>query len=77
MVRSALERNVHVFCEKPFTLSATDAEQLASLSTERGLVTQVGYHNRFVGAFQEVKALLDSGASAPLPTSSPRRTGRW
>ena len=28
----------------------------------RGLVTQVGYHNRFVGAFAEVKRLLDAGA---------------
>ncbi len=62
MVRSALERNVHVFCEKPFTLSTTDAKELASLGTERELVTQVGYHNRFVGAFREVKTLLDAGA---------------
>jgi predicted dehydrogenase len=62
MVRSALERNVHVFCEKPFTLSKTDADELAALATERALVTQVGYHNRFVGAFREVKALLESGA---------------
>jgi predicted dehydrogenase len=28
----------------------------------RGLVGQVGYHNRFVAAFQEVKQLLDAGA---------------
>jgi len=62
MVRSALERGVHVFCEKPFTLRRTDSEELASVAKERGLVTQVGYHNRFVAAFQEVKALLDAGA---------------
>jgi predicted dehydrogenase len=62
MVRSALASNVNVFCEKPLTLSTADAEALVSLSTERGLVTQVGYHNRFVGAFREVKALLDAGA---------------
>lgn len=62
MVRSALEKNVHVFCEKPLTLSAADAQALAWLGAERGLVTQVGYHNRFVGAFREVKALLDAGA---------------
>ena len=62
MVRSALERNVHVFCEKPFTLSTTDAKELAALGAERELVTQVGYHNRFVGAFREVKTLLDAGA---------------
>jgi predicted dehydrogenase len=62
MVKSALERDVHVFCEKPFTLSRADADELASLGRERGLVTQVGYHNRFVGAFREVKAILESGA---------------
>ncbi len=62
MVRAALERDLHVFCEKPFTLNPQDAEALAALGDERGLVTQVGYHNRFIGAFQEVKRLLDAGA---------------
>jgi predicted dehydrogenase len=62
MVRAALERDVHVFCEKPFTLSAKDSEALARLGNERDLVTQVGYHNRFVGAFGEAKRLLDAGA---------------
>ena len=62
MVRSALKKNLHVFCEKPFTLSTADAQQLAALAAERGLVTQVGYHNRFVGAFREAKALVESGA---------------
>ncbi len=62
MVRAALERGLHVFCEKPFTLSPADADELSSLARERGLVTQVGYHNRFVGAFAEVKRLLDAGA---------------
>lgn len=62
MVRRALERGLHVFCEKPFTLNPRDAEALSALSRERGVVTQVGYHNRFVGAFREVKALLEAGA---------------
>jgi predicted dehydrogenase len=62
MVRAALERDVNVFCEKPLTLSAADAEMLSGLAAERGLVTQVGYHNRFVAAFQEVRRLLDLSA---------------
>lgn len=62
MVRTALERGLHVFCEKPFTLNPADAEALTALAAERGLTTQVGYHNRFVGAFGEVKRLLDLGA---------------
>ncbi len=62
MVRAALERGLHVFCEKPFTLSPADSDELCSLARQRGVVTQVGYHNRFVGAFAEVKRLLDAGA---------------
>jgi predicted dehydrogenase len=62
MVRSALERDLHVFCEKPLTLELEDTEDLATLASEKGVVTQVGYHNRFVGAFREVKRLLDAGS---------------
>jgi predicted dehydrogenase len=61
MVRAALEKGVNVFCEKPLTLTSAESEELAALAAEKGLVTQVGYHNRFVGAFREVKALLDAG----------------
>lgn len=62
MAQAAMERGLHVFCEKPLTLDAADTDRLAATAAERGLVTQVGYHNRFVGAFEEVKRLLDAGA---------------
>lgn len=61
MVRSALERDIHVFCEKPLTLSGAESRALAEIASGRGLVTQVGYHNRFVAAFGEAKRLLDLG----------------
>jgi predicted dehydrogenase len=62
MVRSALERGIHVFCEKPFVLSASEGVALAKLANERKLVNQVGYHYRFVAAFQEIKRLLELDA---------------
>ena len=62
MVRAALDRGLHVFCEKPFTLTPRDADGLVELADNKALVTQVGYHNRFVGAFAEVKKLIDVGA---------------
>lgn len=62
MVTAALKRGLHVFCEKPLCLHSSESEELARLADELGLVTQVGYHNRFVGAFNEVKRLLDQGA---------------
>jgi predicted dehydrogenase len=62
MIEAALERGLHVFCEKPLTLDPDDSERLGRFAAERGLATQVGYHNRFVAAFGEVKRLLDAGA---------------
>jgi predicted dehydrogenase len=62
MVRRALEQGLAVFCEKPLCLTAADSIDLADLARANGIVTQVGYHNRFVGAFREVKRLLDAGA---------------
>jgi scyllo-inositol 2-dehydrogenase (NADP+) len=62
MVRKAIDRGLHVFCEKPFVLDPEDGESLVAAAAARGLVTQVGYHNRFVGSFREVKRLLDAGA---------------
>jgi predicted dehydrogenase len=62
MVRAALENGIHVFCEKPLVLDPVQGEDLVRLARERNLVTQVGYHNRHVGSFQEAKRLLDLGA---------------
>lgn len=62
MVRHALERGINVFCEKPLCLRSSESFELAELAASRGLITQVGYHNKFVGAFQEVKRVLDAGA---------------
>lgn len=66
MVRAALESGCHVFCEKPFCLDTAEGLALAELAESRGLVNQVGYHYRFVGAFQELKRLLDAGILGSL-----------
>ena len=59
IVALALERNLHVFCEKPFALDPQIGFRLADLAEHKKLVNQVGYHYRFVGAFNEAKRLLD------------------
>jgi predicted dehydrogenase len=62
LVRSAIEKKVHVFCEKPFCIDPIESAELAALAESAELVNQVGYHYRFVAAFQEMKRLLDVGA---------------
>jgi scyllo-inositol 2-dehydrogenase (NADP+) len=62
MVRATLRRSIDVFCEKPLSLDAATSTELSRTADELGLVTQVGYHNRYVASFAEVKRLLDLGA---------------
>lgn len=62
MVKAALARGLHVFCEKPLTLRVSESEELARIADEAGLHCQVGYHNRFVAAFAEAERLLTLGA---------------
>ena len=62
MVEAALNKGLHVFCEKPFCLNWADSQRLTELAASKGLVAQVGYHYRYVGAFQEMKRLIDAGA---------------
>lgn len=61
MVMTSLENNISVFCEKPFSLKIKEAEDMVNLASSKGLVNQVGYHNRFIGTFKEVKRVLDMG----------------
>ncbi len=60
--RYALERDAHLFVEKPLTLSAEQSRALSELAVQRRRVNQVGYHNRFIGTFQEARRLVRAGA---------------
>jgi predicted dehydrogenase len=66
MVSYALDKGLHVFCEKPFALNQEEGKQLALRAESLGLVNQVGYHNRFLGTFEEVKRLLEENVIGEL-----------
>ena len=61
MVMFALEQGCHVFCEKPFALTVEQGEKMVAMAKAKGLVNQVGYHNRYIGTFNEMKRLLTEG----------------
>lgn len=61
MVKALLNKGVHVFTEKPFCLNPTESNELTQLAKKLGVVNQVGYHNKFVGTFREVKKLVKDG----------------
>ncbi|MDP4272381.1 MAG: Gfo/Idh/MocA family oxidoreductase [Bacteroidota bacterium] len=58
MVKFAMERGLHVFCEKPFSLTDKEGKELTELAEKKRLVNQVGYHNHFIGTFRELGRLL-------------------
>ena len=62
MIRKALDGGLHVFAEKPLTLDASASQELAELASKKGVVAQVGYHNRYVGTFAEAARLVAGGA---------------
>jgi len=62
MIKELLERKIHVFAEKPFCLNPEQGKELAQMAENYDLVNQVGYHNKFIGTFKEVKRIIDSGA---------------
>jgi len=66
MVKYALGKGLHVYCEKPFSLTTKEGEELVSLAKSKGLVNQVGYHNHFIGTFRELKRLLKVGVLGEL-----------
>jgi predicted dehydrogenase len=61
MVEDMLERGLHVFVEKPFCLDPAQSQRLADLADRYQLVNQVGYHNKFIGTFNEAKRIIDEG----------------
>ncbi len=58
----AIESGLHVFVEKPLSLSAAQSWQMSQAAVQAGVANQVGYHNRFIGTFAEVRRLVRSGA---------------
>ncbi|WPR73532.1 Gfo/Idh/MocA family oxidoreductase [Algoriphagus sp. NG3] len=62
MVKELLQRGINVFTEKPFCLNPEESIELAQLAKKAGVINQVGYHNKFVGTFREVKRLVKAGA---------------
>ncbi|MCD6204761.1 MAG: Gfo/Idh/MocA family oxidoreductase [Candidatus Marinimicrobia bacterium] len=47
VAKSALDRGLHIFCEKPFMQTITEADTIIDLARQKGCVLQVGHIERF------------------------------
>ncbi|MGC8720053.1 MAG: UDP-2,3-diacylglucosamine diphosphatase LpxI domain-containing protein [Thermodesulforhabdaceae bacterium] len=60
IARDFLNAGVHVFVEKPMTLSLEEADTLIDLADRNGCILQVGHIERFNPAFQAVRERITS-----------------
>jgi predicted dehydrogenase len=56
----ALERNLHVWTEKPPAPTLADTQAIARRAAERGRHVQIGFMKRFAPTYVELKRLIDS-----------------
>jgi predicted dehydrogenase len=64
---AALAAGKPVFCEKPITNDADEAERMAAAADAAGLANQVGFNYRHTPAITHLKKLIDAGdLGAPL-----------
>ena len=63
---AALQNGKHVFVEKPFTASVSEAEQLMELAEKKNLKLMVDHTFLFTGAVRKIKELIDQGTLGPL-----------
>lgn len=61
LAKAALEAGKHVVIDKPFTTTIAEAEALAVLAEERGLVLAAFHNRRWDSDFLTVRRLIDSG----------------
>jgi predicted dehydrogenase len=64
--KAALENNKHVFVEKPFTASSSEASQLIDLAAAKKLQIMVDHTFLFTGAVRKIRQLIDQGVLGKL-----------
>lgn len=61
IIKCALNKDLHIFSEKPFALTVTEGREILDQLHNKNLVNQIGYVNRFNEVFIEIKRILDAG----------------
>lgn len=62
LARRALEAGKHVVVDKPFTVTAAEARELAALARRRGRILSVFHNRRWDADFLTLRGLVASGA---------------
>lgn len=61
VVYRLVSQGIHVLCEKPLGLRASDVRELARVAEKTGVIIWVGYNRRFDPAYQRCKRVIEEG----------------
>ena len=64
----ALRAGKHVLCEKSFSSNAAEAEEMAAVAKETGLVLMDAFHYRYHPVFLRAREIFDSGMLGTIRT---------
>jgi predicted dehydrogenase len=67
LARACLQAGSHVYVEKPFTVTAVEAESLVALAQSRGLFLTAGHNYQFTLEMQEMRRLVHEGFLGGAP----------
>jgi predicted dehydrogenase len=73
-VRRAAAAGKHVFVEKPFALTLTDADQMMGAANKAGIVLAVGFNRRFHPSMARLRDAVRGGALGQIVTISAEQT---
>ena len=62
MTLAAIQRGLHVFCEKPLGLTVAEADEMTQAAQLAGVRTAVNFTYRSTNPMRHVKRLIDEGA---------------
>jgi predicted dehydrogenase len=77
VVRAALERGLHVLCEKPLACVPAHARELVALAEARNLVLMVSYQRHFDPGYRYLKQAIAAGQLGELHSAGVRIGQNW
>ena len=77
MSKAALEKRLHVLCEKPTAMNLVEATEMYALANESGLLHLIDHELRFNPAFIKMKQLVADGYLGSLESVSFEISGQY
>jgi predicted dehydrogenase len=66
LAKKALLNGKHIFVEKPFTCSVSQADELIELAESKNLIIMVDHTFLYTGAVRKIRHFIDRGTLGPL-----------